>query len=306
MTEALLAKGEPFEVAYTQRDLLIYALGIGCGYYPKAEKEAHADLRYTSELNDNFAAFPLYPVALVFKGTSQDTVPYPPPTLAWFPDGMPAHNPMGTLHAEQSIEIHRPLPPAGAKLTVERRAIALHPKGKANALMESEFKIVDDQGLPLCTLVMGSFLRGVEPFDGVGPKAPKKPTMPTRAPDAVLALPTSVSQASIYRLSGDYNPLHVDPEMAQALGFQEPILHGLCSMGVAARALVHLCCDNDPRGFRKMSVRMTKPCLPGETLETRIWRREGTSSVFFQTRVVERDVVILDGGEFVFGPVARL
>ncbi|RHZ13931.1 hypothetical protein DYB37_009466 [Aphanomyces astaci] len=307
LSHVLTTSGE-FGASYTQRDLLIYALGIGCGHYPHGERDKHVDAKFTTELHDQFAAFPLYPVVLLFKGTSQDTVAYPPPNLSWFPDGIPSFNPAGTLHAEQSIEIHRPLPSTGAAVTCHRRVVSFHPKGATSALLETEYKLVDESTrVPLCTIVMSSFLRGLESrFTGVGPKASKKPSMPQRKPDASLALPTWPSQAFFYRLSGDYNPLHCDPDMAQALGFQEPILHGLCSMGVAARALLHLCCDNDPTAFRKMSVRMTKPCIPGETLETSVWRVEGAPTVHFQTRVVERDVVVLDGGEFTFGPSARL
>ncbi|KAG9405965.1 hypothetical protein AC1031_003887 [Aphanomyces cochlioides] len=307
MADQVLAARGNFDASYNQRDLLIYALGIGCGYYPNGEKDKYQDMKFTSELDANFAAFPLYPVALMFKGTSQDTLSYPPPSLAWLPSGIPAHNPLATLHAEQSIEIHRPLPANGAQVTVQRRVLSVYPKGPTSGLLETEYKLIDKaDGLPLCTLVFGSFLRGVEaPFKGAGPKPPKKPTMPQRPADAALALPTSASQAYFYRLSGDYNPLHCDPDAAKTLGFKEPILHGLCTMGVAARALIQMCCGNDPSSFRKMSVRMSKPCIPGETLETRIWRVSSTT-VHFQTRVIERDTVVLDGGEFIFGPASRL
>ncbi|RHY31744.1 hypothetical protein DYB32_003213 [Aphanomyces invadans] len=202
--ENMLTTTGNFKASYTQRDLLIYALGIGCGYYPRGERDKNVDSKFTSELQDKFAAFPLYPVVLLFKGTSQDTVAYPPPNLSWFPSGIPSFNPAGTLHAEQSIEIHRPLPATGAAVTCHRRVLSFHPKGASSALLETEFKLVDDMdNLPLCTIVMSSFLRGFESsFKGVGPKAPKKPKMPQRKPDASLALPTSPTQALFYRLSG--------------------------------------------------------------------------------------------------------
>ncbi|OQR93260.1 peroxisomal hydratase-dehydrogenase-epimerase [Achlya hypogyna] len=296
---AILASKDAFPASYTTRDLVLYALGIGCSL-----DRGHDDLRFTSELDGRFSAFPLYPVVLLFKGASQDVVDFPPPSMSSIPAGMPDFNPGLTLHGEQTIEVHRPLPPNGASLTCHRSVLSFHPKGSSGALMETEFKIVDGEGIPLATLVMGSFYRGLDAsFTGQGRTPPRRPTMPTRAPDVTLALPTSPAQAQIYRLSGDYNPLHIDPEFAASAGFPQPILHGLCTMGVAARALLQAFCNNDSASFKKMSVRFSKPCFPGETLETRMWVM-GPASIHFQTRVVERDSVVLDGGEFSFIPVA--
>ncbi|OQS07838.1 peroxisomal hydratase-dehydrogenase-epimerase, partial [Thraustotheca clavata] len=246
-------------------------------------------------------AFPLYPVVLLFKGDSQDVVPFPPPSMSSVPNGMPDFNPGMTLHGEQTIEIHRPLPPGGSTVTCHKSILSFHPKGASGALMETEYKMVDADGQPLATLVMGSFYRGLEStFKGQGRIAPRRPAMPKRDPDVVLALATSPAQAQFYRLSGDYNPLHIDYEFAESAGFPQPILHGLCTMGVTARALLQSFCSNNSNGFKKMSVRFSKPCFPGETLETRMWKTSA-STVQFQVRVVERNTIVLDArNSFIF------
>ncbi|EQC33164.1 hypothetical protein SDRG_09150 [Saprolegnia diclina VS20] len=299
----ILASRDAFPATYTARDLITYALGIGCSYY-KTPEQASTDLHFTSELDARFAAFPLYPVVLLFKGDAHDVVDFPPPSMSTIPNGMPDFNPGMTLHGEQSIEVHRPLPATGGRVTCHRRVLSFHPKGKSGALMETEFKIVDEAGEPLTTLVMGSFYRGLDAsFQGQGRTPPRRPSMPVRTPDIVLTLPTSPAQAQLYRLSGDYNPLHIDPDFAASAGFPQPILHGLCTMGVAARALLQAYGHNESASFRKMSVRFSKPTFPGETLETRMWLTS-PGHVAFQTRVVERDAIVLDGGEFAFATPA--
>lgn len=279
--------GEPqtYEVSYNQRDLLIYAVGIGA-----------SDLQFTYEFHDNFAAFPLYPVVLSFKGNSQDVVPFPPPSMSSFPDGFPVVNPANMLHGEQSLEVFRPLNPEGATLTSKSKVISFYDKG-SGTLMESETLISDTEG-PIARLISGSFIRGLSGFKGKGRKLPPRIKMPTREPDVREVSTTLPTQAQIYRLSGDYNSLHIDPEIAQSVGFKVPILHGLCTMGVASRALYKHFCKGDPANFKSIRVRFSSPTLPGETLETQMWV-EGTT-VYFRTIVQERQKVVIDGGEFVF------
>lgn len=285
VAKILSAPEQTYEATYNQRDLLLYAAGIG-----------ESDLQFTYEFHENFAAFPLYPVVLGFKGNSQDVVPFPPPTAINFPEGFPVVNPANMLHGEQSLELFRPLDPDGASLTAKSKIISFFDKG-SGTLMESETLVSDANG-PVARLISGSFIRGLSGFKGDGRKAPPRVKIPQREPDFRAVYTTLPTQAQIYRLSGDYNSLHIDPEIAQSVGFKVPILHGLCTMGFATRALYKQFCKGDPRRFKSIRVRFSSPTLPGETLETQMWV-QGTT-VFFRTIVQERQKVVIDGGEFIF------
>jgi acyl dehydratase len=129
-----------------------------------------------------------------------------------------------------------------------------------------------------------------------GPSGPVKPVhaLPERAPDMAADIATRPEAALIYRLSGDPNPLHASPAVAREAGFERPILHGLCSYGVAGRAILETCCEGDPSRLRRLDLRFSSPVYPGETIRTEIWRDGG--EVSFRARVVERDVVVLNNG----------
>ncbi|ETM36850.1 hypothetical protein L914_16532 [Phytophthora nicotianae] len=275
-----------YTATYNQRDLLLYAVGIG-----------ESSLQFTYEFDDKFAAFPLYPVCLPFKGLSQDVVPFPPETISAAPDGMPSFNPAMILHGEQSVEILRPLDPSGGKLTGKTKVISFYDKGKGT-LMETQTQFEDANG-PMAKLISGSFIRGLTGYEGKGRKLPARVQIPKRQPDFYDEFKTSPHQAQVYRLSGDYNSLHIDPEIAKSVGFKQPILHGLCSMGVASRALYKQFCGGDVARFKSIRVRFSSPCFPGETIQTRMWQ-ERNDKVLFQAVVKERGVVIVDGGEFVY------
>lgn len=113
----------------------------------------------------------------------------------------------------------------------------------------------------------------------------------------MVDLPTLPQAALIYRLSGDYNPLHADPKVAVAAGFERPILHGLCTFGVAGRAILRSCCGNDPNRLKSMQTRFSAPVFPGEVIRTELWRAGDTVS--FRARVLDRDVVVLNNGRAV-------
>ena len=148
----------------------------------------------------------------------------------------------------------------------------------------------------LATIGSTAFLRGDGGFGGRSDGAPKPHPMPTDRPaDLTLDFATRPEQALIYRLSGDYNPLHVDPEVAVAGGFPAPILHGLCTYGIAGRAAVKGLCGGDPARLKRLDVRFSSPVYPGETLRVEIWR-EGAGQASLRVRVVERDLVVLQNG----------
>lgn len=189
VAKILASPEERFTASYTQRDLLLYAAGIG-----------ESALQFTYEYADNFAAFPLYPVVLPFKGTSHDVVPYPPPTLAAAPDGMPVVNPAMILHGEQSLELERPLDPSGGELQARTKIISFYNKGKGT-LMESQTVLEDAHGV-VARLVSGSFIRGLTGYEGRGRPLPPRVQIPKRAPDFAAEFKTSPHQAQLYRLSG--------------------------------------------------------------------------------------------------------
>lgn len=262
--------------SYTRRDCALYALGVGAGADPMDESE----LRFVYE--DNMAALPTMAVVLGYPGF-------------WLKDQDTGVDWRGVLHGEQGLVIHKPLPPAGTVLGRMRVTGFIDKGAGKGALLLSERQVIDQaSGDLLATVSSTSFLRG----DGgsgfsTGP-APVPHALPERAPDATLDLPTARNAALIYRLSGDFNPLHADPKVAASAGFPRPILHGLCTYGVAGRALLKLCCGNEPARLKRMDLRFSAPVYPGETIRTEIWR-EG-HAVSFRAKAVERDLVVLNNG----------
>jgi acyl dehydratase len=147
----------------------------------------------------------------------------------------------------------------------------------------------------LVTVRNSSFLRGDGGRGGSSEPQPKPRPMPERPADEAVTLPTALNQAMIYRLSGDYNPLHIDPEVAKVGGFDRPILHGLATFGVAGRAVLSALCDNQSARLKRLDARFASPVFPGETIRTEIWR-EGDGRAAYRASVVERDLVVLNNG----------
>jgi acyl dehydratase len=172
----------------------------------------------------------------------------------------------------------------------------VHPRGKGAGFVEYESEVRNAEGEVCVKMVSGSFRRGVErlgdiePFDGAGTTFSAPVTVPDRAPDVETGAHIPENQADIYRLSGDYNPLHIDPEAARFGGFDKPILHGLCTFGHCAHLLLSALCDGDPARFRKIKVRFSSPVLPGDDLKVLAWK-DGPGRVIFEARVGERTVV---------------
>ncbi|MCY1282460.1 MaoC like domain protein [compost metagenome] len=189
--------------------------------------------------------------------------------------------------------MYRPLPPK-AKLKHTMRLKEALDKGKSSVSV-LEIHTTDENGTPLYYNEFTSFYTGT-PGAGLKrvPSVPAAP-LPDRAPDYVIAEQTDVNQALLYRLCGDWNPMHVDPDYAQKAGYEKPFLHGLCTFGYAGRHVIKAFCNNDSRLFKNIRVRFAAIVMPGDTLETRMWR-ESPTRVIFETRAVERDVVVLKGG----------
>lgn len=270
---AIGATGGPQERTWTSKDCLLYALGVGAGL---------EELQFSTEKNQE--VLPTFAVIIGGGG-----VPF---------DKIGSFNHAMLVHGEQAIEVHRPIPPDGTVRSTGKVA-AMWDKGEGKGgvvVLESESVLASD-GEPLFTSTMSMFIRGEGGFGGErGPSTPKTGA-PERAPDHVVTYETRPDQALTYRLSGDRNPLHSDPEFAKMAGFERPILHGLCTYGFTGRALLHTLCDGQVDRFKSMSVRFSKPVMPGDTLSVSMWV-DGNEAAF-QTRT-QNDEVVIDQGKFTF------
>jgi acyl dehydratase len=263
--------GEPQQRSWTSKDALLYAIGVGAGLGDPLQ-----ELQFTTENTAGVQqqVLPTFGVLLAQARAAGD--------LGDFDRAM-------LVHAEQSIELHKPLPVEGT-LQTSATVTGIYDKG-SGALIQTENHAVDAAtGEPVVTTRSGTFIRGEGGFGGdrgtsVGWQ------LPDRAPDYKVTQQTRPEQALLYRLSGDRNPLHADPAFAARGGFSRPILHGLCTYGITGRVLLHELCGADPARFASMSGRFSSPVLPGESLVVSIWAgEEGTAQ--FQTAKQDGTVVI--------------
>jgi len=294
-TAHLLNKWSSQKVSYNQRDLLTYALGIGCD---------SSDPQFVYELHDGFAAFPTYPIVLGCKGEDQDVVSFPSPAMAEAAESPDLEGVRVGLDGERHIEQLAPLPPEGGTLTMRSRLVGVHARG-SGASVESEAIISDEGGKDLYRITSGSFLVGAKNFKDSGTSHSAKVAVPKRAPDAVEELPVLPQQALLYRLSGDYNPLHADPEFAQMAGFDKPILHGLCSLGFSTRAVLRRFAGGDATRFRGVRLRFSSPVLPGQTLRVEMWD-EGAGMIVFRSLVKETGKVCISNSYVQLAAGAKL
>lgn len=262
---------------YTERDTMLYALGIGFGDDPLDEGQ----LRFVYE--KELRTVPSMCVVLGYPGF---WVQNPETGIDW----------VRLVHGEQGFKIHQPLPPAGTVIG-RTRLTGIVDKGPGKgAILYSERDVIEQKsGDLLCTMTASTFCRADGGFGGSKDVSPTPHQLPDRAPDLSCDLPTLPRQALIYRLSGDYNPLHAEPAVAAAAKFEKPILHGLCTLGVATHAILKTCCDYQPEKLRGLELRFSAPVYPGDTISTEIWRDGKTIS--FRSRAVERNLVVLNNGK---------
>ena len=276
---ALAETPEPQPGSYGDRDSLLYAVAIGMGRDPLDARE----LEYVCET------------------VGDRVVPTAATVLAR------ANRPAGAglsllgkmnfalmLHGEQRLVVHQPLPPA-AETLVSSRTTGVFDKGEGKgALVTSETAVTLADGAPLFTLGSTLFFRGDGGFGGRADGAPVPHPLPERAPDAVCEMPGREDQAMVYALCGDRNPLHRDPEIAKKAGFDRPILHGLCSYGIACHAVLKTLLDYDQTRITGFDVRFSSPVYPGETQVVEMWQDDDVIS--FRVRIKERDVVSINNG----------
>lgn len=271
---------------WSKRDSLLYAVGVGS-----------RNLRFIFEGHPEFATFPTYAINFglsPWHSTSQEAIPLSPGPF--------------NINAEQTLEVLRPLPTSGEG-SVRARVVGVHPRGKGSGFVESESLVTDAHGNECARIIGGLFVRGVaelgdiEPFTGLGTTYSQKIERPQRPPDVTAARFIPDNQAHIFRLSGDSNPLHIDPASAKVGGFDEPILHGMCTFAHCASMLLEHLCDGEPARFSKIKVRFSAPVFLGDTLCVRAWLvRPGR--VLFEAAVGSR--VVVSNAYFEFSPASKL
>ena len=275
--ELMAMKNLGQKYAYTDRDVMLYAYGIGLGADPMDEKE----LAYVNEAT--------------YTPRDLKVVPTFASVAAWGagPGDMKL-NRLLVVDGERDITFHKPLPVA-ANITADSSVLGVFDKGKDKGLVVRHQTILkDEKGEALATLVASRFARGDGGIGGSSQGQPEPHQVPTRVPDKTVDISTRPDQALIYRLCGDRNPLHSDPEFAKRGGFPRPILHGMCTYGLTCRAVLQTYADYDPSAFKRHAVRFSSPVYPGETVSVDLWKDGNVVS--FEAKVKERNVTVIKSG----------
>jgi len=275
----------PVEQEWSESNSVLYALGCGLGDEPLNA----AQLRFLYERSaGGLEALPTMANVLGYPGFWADQ---PDTGIDW----------RRLVHAEQAIVLHKPLPAAG-RFIGQNRVTGIHDKGaEKGAILLQERTVCDAaRGEILATVTQTTMLRGNGGFAArtgqasLGAPLPAPHVMPGREPDAICDVQTLPQAALIYRLSGDLNPLHADPAVAEAAGFPRPILHGMATMGMAMHAVLRTLLGYDVRRVAGMRIRFTSPFMPGEVLRTEMWQSNDVISL--RARSLNRNTVVLDAG----------
>ena len=271
--EIMSMTSENVEISYSDKDSILYSLGVGLGNDPMNM----AELKYVYENSQ---------VALPSMATNFQ---YHSPLL------LKANiNFILVVHGEQKLSFSNPLPVSGDFIS-NAKVIGCYDKGAGKgAIIDVETTInLKKDNTEICKLVSTTFARGDGGFGG--PESPKNEMFkPEGDPDVVHEIKTKPDQALIFRLSGDFNPLHSDPNFAKTAGFEKPILHGMCTYGIACRSVVESVCEGDAKRLKKFDCRFSSPVYPGETIVTEMWKNG--SKVYYQSKVKERDKIVIKNG----------
>ena len=281
---ALAQKGEEVPGEFHDRDSLLYAVAIGMGRDPADRKE----LAYVCEtMGDQVVPTAATVLSRPSRGGGG----------GGFGGIMAKMNFALMLHGEQRLTLHPPVPRA-ADILISGGVTGVYDKGAGKgALVTNETVVKLANGSPLFTLGSTLFFRGDGGFGGASTGAPQPHVLPDRAPDAVCEMPGRADQAFVYALCGDRNPLHRDLDFAKRAGFDMPILHGLCSYGIACHAVLKTMLDYDAASVAGFDVRFSSPVYPGETQVVEMWRDGKVIS--FRVRLKERNVVSINNGKCV-------
>jgi len=267
-------KSEPQITEYDSRDAIIFALGVGA--------TSKTDLHFLYENHENFQVFPTFVINAGLRANNLSANPGIDFKLEHI------------LHGEQYIELLEPLPEE-AEIRCESRIIDILDKGNSAVILGNVDLFNNKTNKKLAILQGATFQVGAGGFNGPRSNSEeiKAAPVPQRTPDHVAEEPTTVDQAVLYRLgSMDLNPLHVDPAFAKMGGFNKPILHGMCFLGISTRAVLRDFGGNDARNFKAVKARFSAPVLPGQTLQVEMWRGE-KNRVHFQTKVKETGKVVI-------------
>lgn len=269
---AVGATTEPIQASWTSKDALLYAVSVGAGT---------TELDFTTENT---------------RGVTQKVLPTMPVVIgvgggAGLYDRIGEFDRAMLVHGQQAITLFGPIPVEGA-VAITGRVEAMYDKGKAAVVVTVQDAMDDRSGRMLWSLRSSAFIRGAGGWGGQRGPSGAQNVPPNREPDAQVTYQTSPDQALLYRLNGDRNPLHSDPSYARDGGFDQPILHGLCTYGFTGRALLHEFCGGDPARFRHIEARFASPVYPGEALTVAMWRT-GREALFV-TSVGDR--VVIDQG----------
>jgi len=274
--ELMATAVDNLQLTYADTETMLYAQSIGFGRDPVAQKE----LPYVFEQGRPLRTVPSMASVLV-----PDMFP---PDLGW--------DFTQVLHAEQRLQLHRPLP-AAANLLVNKRIVDIFdrgPKRGAIILFEADGRLAKDD-TAVFSLGMTVIARGDGGFGGTSGSGPAPHRAPRRDPDLSCNSDTRIDQALLFRLNGDRNPLHADPATANRAGFGVPILHGLCTYGIACHAILQTICDYDDTLIKGFDARFSAPVMPGDTIRTDMWQERNIVS--FRCTAVERDVMVLRNGK---------
>lgn len=283
--DILEQKTEPRTFTYGDKDVMLYALGIGMGGDPMDEREL--PFVYEKDLR----VVPTAATVLAAGGGR--------PKPAQQPEGLRVSqlNYLMVVHGEQKVELHKPLRPTGTYIA-HSRTVGAYDKGKdKGAVVVNETVWLDEMGERAVTLTGSTFARGDGGFGGPTEGAPEPHPVPERKPDISVPFDTRPDQALIYRLNGDRNPLHSDPDVAKRAGFPRPILHGLCTYGVTCRAVLQEICDYDPTRILSHQARFSAPVFPGDTITVDLWKDGDVVS--FEARVLDRGATVIRNGKTV-------
>ena len=266
---------------YDERDTMLYALGLGFGHDPMDR----GALRFVYE--NGLQAVPTMASVMGSPGI-------------WWRDPKTGADFVKLVHGEQDVRLLRPLAPRGT-LIARNRVVSLTDKGPGKGALALLLRTLIDEasGATVAESRNVTFLRGDGGFSAhhgrSDPSPAPLPAVPQRAADIEVSYATRPEAALLYRLSGDVNPLHADPDVAAKAGFERPILHGLCTYGMGARAVIEKVLGHDAARLKRLAVRFTSPVWPGETVRYELWR-EGTRTLRLRASVDARETVVLNNG----------